>query len=409
MPGLWGHINHLYEDHDLRFRDIKQVFRDLGSGKLETYEKFDGQNLYITWDFEEDKLKVARNKQNVKDRGLDRYGLSLKFGDRPNVEKSFIQAYDALDKALRPLAYNYKRELFGNTGGIWFSIEVLNPELPNTIYYDHKVICFHKYGPMLFSFDGEPIQTNLHRNLEVLDMLIDKINNNVDDWNICGPKLFKIKPIKESAINNACQKLDAICLAANVKENVRIRDFLYKRLIEDMQRFPIVPQQTKIGVARRLVKLIGAPTLKEIYKSLDRLLLDQTKYMVSEEKKVITKLLSPIENTIHQFSTRILNGVKSDHIDDIEKESKRIQKLFEQSCHTLRMEEESKLVDQAIPKIGDGNVTMEGLVFMYRENLYKITGAFGPMNKVISTVKYGKQKRIENPQNKPLSYYIFAG
>lgn len=411
MSGLYGHINHIYEDHNLRFRDLKQIFKDLNAGNIDVYEKFDGQNLYIVWDFNEDKLKVARNKQNVKERGLDRYGLSLKFGDRPEVAESFLQAYDILDAAIRPIPHNSKVELFGSTGGIWFSVEIINPKLPNTIYYEKNSICFHKHGPILFSFDGEPIQTSLHRNLEVLDLLIPLLNQNIEKFDciIYGPKAFDIKEMKESAINDSCRVIDKICMMAGVRENVSIREYLYKRLIEDMQRFPIVPQQTKVDVAKRLARQPGAPTLNEIYRGMDKMFTDQTKSMVDAEKKVILKLLAPIEACIHQFSIKFLSNIRSPFIEDVEFESARIKKLFNESCDILRNRNEESFVNQMMPKIGGGIVAIEGLVFTYRDKLYKITGSFAPMNRIIAQVKYGNKKKIVNKENKSLAQFIVAG
>ena len=62
MSGIHGHINHLYEDRDLSFRELKKIILDLGSGKIDAHEKIDGINLYITIDPHSENIRVARNR-----------------------------------------------------------------------------------------------------------------------------------------------------------------------------------------------------------------------------------------------------------------------------------------------------------------------------------------------------------
>jgi len=47
--GLAGHMAHLYENPDLKFSDIKEIFRKASEGELEGTEKTDGQNLFISY------------------------------------------------------------------------------------------------------------------------------------------------------------------------------------------------------------------------------------------------------------------------------------------------------------------------------------------------------------------------
>ena len=50
MSGLTGHINHLYEDPNLRLTDIVKIYRQIAdkSDDLEIYEKVDGYNIYLS-------------------------------------------------------------------------------------------------------------------------------------------------------------------------------------------------------------------------------------------------------------------------------------------------------------------------------------------------------------------------
>ena len=410
MTSLGGHINHIYEDLDLRFRDLKIIIKGLGFGDFDVYEKFDGQSLFICWDFNKESLIVARNKQNIKDGGLDRYGISLKFGDRPEVESLFLGAFDVLSQALGKLEYNVKTQIFGSMGSVWFPVEILNPELLNTIQYNGKHIIFHNHYPVLFGFDGEPITRGLPRNMEILKKFIPLMNEGLDDWKIHGPKTFSLKNVDQFVIENACKKIDEIRKKAGGQDGMTIRTFVSERLRKDMERFPMVPEHVRAGLSKSIVKITGAPKTKDLLSSLELQTKKHAQTMLEEEKKVILpKILKPIENTVHKFSSTLLSMIGSDYIENPESESTRIRKEYDRCSDIIRNGGNIKhqnLLNDMHPKIGSGKVTMEGLVFEYSDKLFKVTGAFAPMNRVIAAIKYENKKRQINPNDVPLALFV---
>jgi len=413
MTALSGHIKHVYEDLDLRFRDLKIIIKGLGFCDFDVYEKLDGQNLFVSWDFDEDKLKVARNKQNIKDGGLDRYGLSLKFGDRPKIEALFVGAYDALSKSIGKLGHNMKTQIFGSMGSVWFPVEIINPDLMNTIKYNGKYIVFHEHYPVLFGFDGEPISRGLPRNIEMLKHAIPIMNEDLFEWTIRAPSAYPLMPIDQSIINKACKSIDEIRNRGNIPDGSTIRTYTSERLKSDMQRFPLVPESVRAGLAKSLVKMHGVPSTKSLLDSLDDQTRRYTRSMIEEEKKIILpKILDPIENIIHKFSSSLLSFMKSEYIDNPLEEASRIKNEYDKCCEIIRNGNISKhhnLLSKMEPKVGTGMVTMEGFVFEYNEKLFKITGAFAPMNRIIASIKYENEKRIINPNDVPLSLFVQSG
>lgn len=409
MTALGGHINHLYEDLDLRFRDLKNIFKILGHADIDVYEKFDGQNLFIGWNFESDKLKVARNKQNIKDGGLDKYGLSLKFGDRPEIESLFVEAYEVLSEAIGSLDHKLRVQIFGSMGTIWYPIEIINPSLPNTIHYSDKAIIFHRYNPTLFGFDGNPISTALPRNLEMLKQAIPAINNSVS-LNIVGLKKFPLTIIDESIVLDSCSKISNIQAKRKIGDGTSIRSYAQMLLFEDMQRFPLVPEHVRSGVSKAIVKMNGSPSIKTLLMSVGSDIRKIAKQMIEEEKNfVFPKILAPIENIVHKFSSALLSNFQSEYIDNIEEESIRIKKEYDRCCDIIRNRADQKqldLLNSMSPKIGTGKVTMEGLVFEFDKKIYKITGSFAPMNRIIATIRYDDYNRKVNFKDVPLSLFV---
>ncbi len=89
MGGVAGHLDHLYENRELTFGEMKEILEAASNGELTAEEKVDGQNLFLSYSIPEGKAKGARNKGNLKAGGLDAAGLAQKFAGRGNLEKAF--------------------------------------------------------------------------------------------------------------------------------------------------------------------------------------------------------------------------------------------------------------------------------------------------------------------------------
>lgn len=412
MSGLAGHINHLYEDHDIRFRDIKQLFRDLGRGSMNVYEKFDGQNIFFRWDFYDDKIKFARNKQNVKDGGLDRYGLSLKFADRPEIENLFVEAYDVLSKAFEKIDHNTKSIIFGSMGDIWFSAEIINPDFPNTIQYSDKSIIIHKHGPKMFGWDGSDITTNLDRNLECFQDLVEQLNENIisTNWQLVVGNKTELMPIDESVIERYCSEIDGICSKFKIGDNRTLRDYIYRVLrIHGENKYPFIHDDIRINCARRACKYHGAPGKKDILSGLDSVMKETISSMMDDFEKTKQKCILPIEKCVHLFSSDLMKNMKSKFIANVEEEANRIRDQYNSAYDHIMNNGDPKEIEFANlmkNKIKNSYVGMEGLVFHYKDKVYKITGDFAPMNRVIAHNKYKDKQAQKNQYDIPLASFI---
>jgi hypothetical protein len=63
--GASGHLRHLFEDPDLTFKQLKDIFTKLFYGKIGIQEKSDGQALAVT--YKDGEVKAARNKATLKE------------------------------------------------------------------------------------------------------------------------------------------------------------------------------------------------------------------------------------------------------------------------------------------------------------------------------------------------------
>ena len=60
MGGIAGHMSHLYDNPNLTFTKMKEIMAAVSNAELETEEKVDGQNLYLSYSVPEGRAKGAR-------------------------------------------------------------------------------------------------------------------------------------------------------------------------------------------------------------------------------------------------------------------------------------------------------------------------------------------------------------
>ena len=117
-------------------------------------------------------------------------------------------------------------------------------------------------------------------------------------------------------MNEYTRKIDEILKRGRVAERDTIQQYLYKRLKDEMQRYPLIHPTIKDFIIKRELGIKNMPTINKISKGLDRSIDDQIKMMARDCKTTIFKLLLPIENVLHSFSVKILANLKSPLIND---------------------------------------------------------------------------------------------
>lgn len=106
-----GHIKHLYEDYKMTFGEMKQIFKDIFSGKTLLSEKVDGIGILVT--YKDGKIGFARNKAQLKD-PLDIQGLSRIYEGKPEVKEAFVKSANSLIQALSRIEGDQLNRIFAN-------------------------------------------------------------------------------------------------------------------------------------------------------------------------------------------------------------------------------------------------------------------------------------------------------
>jgi len=406
MGGAYGHLAHPFDDNRLTFRDLKTMIDLALQGKLESVsEKTDGQNLMIS--YIDGKVRAARNKGQLKNFGqnsLDIKGIKNMFAGRGEIEKAFTYSMKDLEMAIKRLGKRDLDNIFGN-GKSFMSLEVMYVPTTNVIPYGINMLVFH--GTITYNEKGEPVGQSKSAGSK-LTKLIKKVNANVQrHFNIQAlpnTKLPKVKDYeaKKSVFLNRVNKLQSqygladsdtagdyhqhywleyILAGAKSNDYPNPTDNVLYSL---MKRWAFFDKSYKIPQIKK--------DLKEYPKFLDWVLttdkIDHTKIWkknVSAFEKIFLDLgaevLSNMENFLSANPTQAAVKMRQEL-------AKTIKKI--RSSNDLRTIDMMKAQLDKVQSMGGFKklVPTEGITFMFKGKVYKLTGLFAPINQILGMLKY---------------------
>lgn len=399
MGGSAGHIEHLYEDYNLTFNDLREVMQLATNNQLENVtEKLDGQNLMVT--FRNGIIVASRTTRHLKNFGEEALTIpEMKdyFNERkyPFMGDIYCDAMKDLEQAIIPYI-NVNKEFMN--GQMWINLEILCQESENVIHYGkdqlriHNVKHLDENGKTLTTFEPYFVSeikkqqkrfhidrtntvnlnpVNLSGYLKELDLLLSKLfGNKIDYWDKTLGDYLKTQYILgfKSGIYlfNKRVSLDG---SANID---------YDLLIEQL--------------SDRWVYGIKNPPINKLKKGLSPKLISWITNMDEQHKINNNHILKEIYLIISKWGIELLNN-----IDD----------LATSDPYTCKVFIEEKLRDcdfsnfPGIPsKIGleinlfkslgkyNSIAPTEGIVFTYKNKTYKITGGFIPILRIIGYYKF---------------------
>jgi len=408
--GLAGHLSHLYENWDLTFNDIMEVFRLSAEGELEEVtEKVDGMNLFISWDMEQGVLKAARNNTHIKQGGLDAEGLASKFAGRGPVHDAFVNGFNVLEDAIGNFDPSTKRDIFGPNADIWYSIEAMFTDAPNTIVYDRNNIVFHIAGSSRFDKEtGKPTDDDITKQFNTLSNAVKDIQNklNKESWSIVTPAFMNLQKLADdSHLNKAISLLNKLMAEYGLNNSDSLGFYIKTRLHVDVMNSLRLAQSTsedmklKEEVVNKIMGEKGSRNIREIMKSIsDESVAKQVKEMVDNSKSYLDECVQPLEEIIRDFSVEVLRGLKSSFMIDDDKEVKRLQKEVQTAIDVISTSGYEEAIDilkkqmKRLKSVEDISSAMEGIVFRYKGHTYKYTGSFAVANQILGLFKFGRGK-----------------
>jgi len=406
MGGAYGHLAHPFDDNRLTFRDLKTMIDLALQGKLESVsEKTDGQNLMIS--YIDGKVRAARNKGQLKNFGqnsLDISGIKNMFSGRGEIEKAFTYAMKDLEIAIKKLGKKDLDNIFGN-GKSFMSLEVMYVPTTNVIPYGINLLVFH--GTMTYNEKGEPIGQSKSAGSK-LTSLIKKVNANVQrHFNIQALPNTKLPQVKnyEAKKSSFLSRVDKLQKQYGLKDSDTAGDYHQHYWLEYIlagaksNGYPNPTDNILYSLMKRWAffdKSYKIPQikkdLKEYPKFLDWVLttdkVDHTKIWkqnVSSFEKIFLDLgaevLSNMENFLSANPTKAAIKMRQEL-------AKTIKKI--RSSKDLRTIDMMKTQLDKVQSMGGFKklVPTEGITFMFKGKVYKLTGLFAPINQILGMLKY---------------------
>jgi len=406
--GVAGHMNHLYENPYLTFKEMKDIIQKAGAGELEGTEKTDGQNLFISYSVKSGKAVAARNKGNIKSGGLDAAGLAKKFKDRGALENAFNDAFSAFEQAASRLSPEAQLKLFGQDAEIYYNSEVQDPESPNVIHYDEPNLVIHKVGHVrVVGIEGEKELKPF--NIKGVDHFFNELIRHGDQgaeaqrFRLQKNAVRKLEAISDDTILNVTlKKLERELSKVGISDNQTVMEYVVARIKPLLQNIELPEEQYEMFVRRILSPMTDEKGLTKamITKGVSPEMKQQVNKFIDQSAGLIKKAVTPLENIIHDFAVELLRGLESAFILDNKKEVERLQGKVSNAINAIEAsgdEDKIAVLRQQMEKLKDAenvSAAAEGFVFDYNGVTYKFTGNFAPANQVLGLFKFGRKGSI---------------
>jgi len=409
-----GHLAHPYEDLDLTFADIKEMIKAALSGKLEyAQEKLDGQNLLVT--YKDGRVRAARNKTELKNFGQESKTIEQvaeKFAGRGAIQAAFVETMRDLESAINKLDKTQKEAFFKN-GERFLNIEILYPDTQNVIPYGATLIRMHHFK----QYDQNAKETATdNKGVELLQSAFDAVQTQASE-----DKTFEIGVTNPATIKQDSdfdnQQKQFIAMADAVKQKYKLGDetkvsdyvknYWTDFVKDNAKRYNYeVPADVLDMIVNRWAftdKSISLPNVKA------KIANDEfANWFINFDKgsnveEVKKRILRPIEQLFLKLGVRVLKNVENLTAVNPNDSTKKIKQNVSAAIRGIQSaidnetiadnDKATKFLKRELTRLKDiggfeAIVPTEGVVFRYKGKLYKLTGAFAPVNQLLGYLRF---------------------
>jgi len=397
--GAYGHMNHPFDiEMNLTFGDLKNIVKNALSGKLElAREKTDGQALAVSW--VNGRLVAARNKSHLKNRGKDAMSVQdviSKFAGRGSVSDAFSFAIKDLESAIKGLSETSKKKIFKD-GKCFMNCEIIYPENTNVIPYGQSLLVFH--GTMEYNEEGNAIGENSESGAQLASM-VKKINADVQSkFKLQGPPVQKLPVNKDLKSKQGIflSKIQSLQSEFGLTDKNGVADYhqaWWKQFIE--KNTSGLDEQQKIGLVKRWAFGDKGFRIKDIKDDKNREWAE--KIEKQDQQKITKENLLKFETIFLGVGAEVLSFMTSVLTVNPDAAKQQMVGRLETAINSIKATGDAKNLDKLeielarIEALGgfEKIVPNEGIVFNYKGNTYKLTGAFAPLNQILGIFTFSR-------------------
>ena len=406
--GLAGHMAHPFDKNksqSLTFADMKEMIARGLQGRLDiedaVTEKTDGQNIFMT--VKDGQVKFARNG-GERVNPLSVKELQAKFAGRGPLSDSFGEAGTDLAAAFSKVGEDKLNSIFQN-GKVFANMEIIYPETKNVIAYGAAYLQFHNL--VEFDENGKIVQTDLTGGNVVQRAITDANADLQNTFNLIPPQKIKIGRIEnfQDYQDALFSELDQLRDKYNLQDNDRIAEY-HKAWWKDVIRQKAenlnydIPEDVLDILMNRWSFNIKSPRIPQVAKMIDNeeFATWARAFDKKDFKKYQKENIQPFESIFLKLGAEIMKNVSNFLAANPAKVVQEIRNDIAQVVRDLRSTQDiskmSLLKTQLdkIKRLGgfEKIVPIEGIVFVYGGQTFKLTGAFAPINQILGTLKYSR-------------------
>lgn len=398
--GAYGHMAHPFDvDMNLTFGDLKNIVTQALTGELElAREKTDGQALAISW--KNGNLISARNKGHLMNAGefaMSESDLISKFAGRGPLSDAFTYAIKDLKAAIEKLSESDKQSIF-KEGKAFMNCEVIYPENTNVIPYGQSLLVFH--GTMEYDERGNPISEDAKAGFKLAEM-IKNVNANVQKrFSLQGPPIQSLPKDEQLSEKKPYYlgKISKLQQEFGLSDASGVQDYhqaWWSKWIDNNAPKKVSPA-IKEGLIKRWAFFDKSFRMNQIDDLELREWADKTDK--SDQQKISKTNLMKFEEIFLGVGADVLSFMKSVLTVNPDESKRQIIDKLNSTINTIRASGDAKslmkleLELKRLESLGgfEKIVPNEGIVFNYKGNTYKLTGAFAPLNQILGIFAYSR-------------------
>ena len=404
MGGAFGHLSHPFEDRNLKFSDFKKIITQGLSGKLDrVQEKLDGMNIMISW--KDNRLVSARTKKELANAGANAQtiqAIKSKFKGRGDIADAFGNALDDLNIAIRGLSEKQKNKVFAN-GKKFVNLEILYPKASITVPYGLKMLVLH--GSIEYDDAGNPIGSS-QEDARMLGGMIKQINQDIQNtYTIKSNPILKLPQVKDFSTKQSkfLNRLKKLQSEYGLKDSDKIVEYHRRWWLDfiktkaDSLKYKI-PNDVLDGLANRWgLRNKSAFTIPKMKKIENEKFKNWAmKFNSDKYERQFDINMQKFENLILNLGAEILRSMNDLLVVSPNEAAQELRKKLSKAIITLSQSKDIKKLTifkkflERLNAIGGvkGIVPSEGIVFTYNDKLYKLTGTFTPMHRILTLLDF---------------------
>lgn len=411
--GNYGHLDHPFEKNELTFGDMKEICNLTINGLFTTdnmvAEKTDGQNLMVSW--KNNRLIAARNAKHVKNRGVD--GLTKETiadhlaADRPDeLRQAWIDAMTDLENALSRCNKSDLDDIFRN-GERFMSLEVICPEAEQTIPYGKSMLVFH--GWKEYDVDGNELMEDKESAWTLAKLIADADQHQQKRFLIRGPQEYDVRPFENhkerykeyiDRINKIMSRNSAYNDDTTIRDFLmtETKEFLYREIpeLKDVEWGSITMDNVAANVST-LDKSVDLKKIKSFLKPYSGV--GDKIDAIQKNKKFKNNILRPIISLFMDLGLDTCRNMRKFLATNPEEASVKLRKKYLDAINDIKEYGEEagiaymgdQLANLTDPSALENLLPTEGITFLYKGKLFKLTGYFQTLNNICGYFKYRKK------------------